>query len=172
MSSFASQSINPTPPKPTLPLLTGAVDYPIYLKELKILLRTNFGVIGQSILNKIPVDLVLPGPAPHYDDPRINPRSNQPIYGSRMYTQVTPTEEENNDPLFDDSDLDLTQPSKDLLAKHTEAYLDRVVFSNKKIEKYREIDDSLLNLLYSTQTAAVKEILNSNTLTAAFIALH
>ena len=115
MSSFASQSINPTPPKPTLPLLTGAVDYPIYLKELKILLRTNFGAIGQSILNKIPVDLVLPGPAPHYDD--------------------------------------------------------RVAFSNKKLEKYREIDDSLLNLLYSTQTAAVKEILNSNTLTAAFIAL-
>jgi hypothetical protein len=171
MSSFASQSINPTPPKPTLPLLTGAVDYPIYLKELKILLRTNFGAIGQSILNKIPVDLVLPGPAPQYDDPPINPRSNQPIYGSRMYTQVEPTEEENNDPLFDDSDLDLTQPSKDLLAKHTEAYLDRVAFSNKKIEKYREIDDSLLNLLYSTQTAAVKEILNSNTLTAAFIAL-
>lgn len=171
MSSFTSQSINPTPPKPTLPLLTGAVDYPIYLKELKILLRTNFGVIGQSILNKIPVDLVLPGPAPHYDDPRINPRSKQPIYGSRMYTQVEPTEEENNDPLFDDSDLDLTPSSKDLLAKNTEAYLDRVAISNKKLEKYREIDDSLLNLLYSTQTAAVKEILNSNTLTAAFIAL-
>ena len=92
MSSFASQSINPTQSKPTLPLLTGAVDYPIYLKELKILLRTNFGVIGQSILNKIPVDLVLPGPAPHYDDPRINPRNNQPIYGSRMYTQVPPTQ--------------------------------------------------------------------------------
>jgi hypothetical protein len=88
-----------------------------------------------------------------------------------MYTQVTPTEEENNDPLFDDSDLDLTPSSKDLLAKNTEAYLDRVAFSNKKLEKYREIDDSLLNLLYSTQTAAVKEILNSNTLTAAFIAL-
>ena len=86
MSSFASQSTNPTQSKPTLPLLTGAVDYPIYLKELKILLRTNFGDIGQSILNKTPVDLVLPGPAPHYDDPRINPRSNQPIYGSRMYT--------------------------------------------------------------------------------------
>jgi hypothetical protein len=69
-----------------------------------------------------------------------------------MYTQVTPTEEENNDPLFDVSDLDLTQSSKDLLAKHTQAYLDRVAFFNKKIEKYREIDDSLLNL----QTAVVK----------------
>jgi hypothetical protein len=72
---------------------------------------------------------------------------------------------------FDDSDLDLTQAFKDLLAQNTYAQLDRVAKSNEKLEKYREIDDILLNLLYSTQTAAVKEILNSNALTAAFITL-
>ena len=88
-----------------------------------------------------------------------------------MHTQVPHTQDENDDPGFDDSDLDLTQSSKDLLAQHTEAYLDRVASSNKKIEKYGEIDESLLNLLYSTQSAAVKDILNSNTLTAAFITL-
>ena len=43
MSSFASQSINPAQSKTNIPLLAGVVvDYPIYLKELKILLRTNF----------------------------------------------------------------------------------------------------------------------------------
>ena len=123
-------------------MLTGAVAYPIYLKELKVLLRTNFGVIG-----KIPVDLVLPEKAPHYDDPCINPRSKIPIAGSRMYPQVPPTQEENDDPGFDDSDLDLNQSSKDL----------------------RSLPSSLLNLLYSTQTAAVKEILNSIALTTSLI---
>ena len=88
-----------------------------------------------------------------------------------MYTQVSPTQEENDDPGFDDSDLDFTQSSKDILAQHTEDYLNRVAFSNKRIKTYREIDDSLLNLLYSIQTAAVEEILNSNALTAAFITL-
>ena len=169
MSSFASQSINPAQSKTNIPLLAGVVvDYPIYLKELKILLRTNFGhkAFSTKLLlishsqekhhtTMILVVLILTATSA----------------GSRMHTQVPHTQDENDDPGFDDSDLDLTQSSKDLLAQHTEAYLDRVASSNKKIEKYGEIDESLLNLLYSTQSAAVKEILNSNTLTAAFITL-
>ena len=168
MSSLSSQSSNLVLPKPILPLLTGPADYPIYLKELRIHLRTNFGAIGQHIINNTPVDLDNPGQAPHYDDPRINPRTLLPIQGSRMYTQVAMTEVQAADQNFDASDLDLTQAAKDLLKENMASYEDRRKTCKKELLKYRAIDDSLLNLLYSTQTAAVKEILSSNVLTIPF----
>ena len=90
-------------------MLTCAADYPQYLKALKIYLTSNFGAVGQSIVTNTPIPLDLPEPQPDYDDPRINSRTRLPIANSRMYAQVEPTEEQNNDPIFDDADLDLTE---------------------------------------------------------------
>jgi len=168
MSSLLSQSSNLVLPKPILPMLTGPADYPIYIKELRILLRTNFGAIGQNIIKNTPIDLEHPGPKPHYDDPRINPRTHLPIPGSRMYAQEEKTDAEADDPDFDDSNLDLTPAARDLLKDNTATHNDLLKSYKKDLLKYREIDDSLLNLLYSTQSAAVKETLNSNELTPAF----
>ena len=149
-------------------MLTCAADFPLYLKALKIHLTSNFGAIGQSIISNTPIPIEIPEPKPDYDDPRINPRTNQPIANSRMYAQVDPTQEERDDITFDDSDLDLTEPAKLLFAKNMDAHKESKAAYKKEIEKYREIDDQLLNLLYSTQTLAIKEILSSNTLYPAF----
>jgi hypothetical protein len=168
MCSLLSQSSNLVLPKPILPMLTDPADYPIYIKELRILLRTNFGAIGQHIIKNTPVDLTLPGPKPHYDDLRINPRTNQPILGSRMYTQEDKTDAQRADLTFDDSDLDLTPAARELLKDNTASHNDLLKSYKKDLLKYRELDDSLLNLLFFTQSAAVKETLNSNALTPAF----
>ena len=89
--------------------LSSAADFPLYLKEVKILLRSNFGAIGQSFIKGTPVPLEIFRSEPDYDDLRINPRTKQPIVGSRMYAQVDPTQEQRDDPSFDDADLDLTE---------------------------------------------------------------
>ena len=172
MSSLASQSSNISSSKlQILPMLTCAADYPQYLKALKIHLTSNFGAVGQSIVTNTPIILDLPAPEPDYDDPRINSRSKLPIANSRMYAQVDPTEEQNNDIAFDDADLDLTEAAKLLFAKNMEAHKESKAAIEKKVEKYRDLDDQLLNLIYSTQTPAIKEILNSSTLYPAFNAL-
>jgi hypothetical protein len=88
-----------------------------------------------------------------------------------MYAQVEPTEEQNNDITFDDADLDLTEAAKLLFAKNMEAHKESKAAIEKKVEKFRHLDDQLLNLLYSTQTPAIKEIFNSSTLYPAFNAL-
>ena len=152
-------------------MLTCAADYPLYLKSLKIHLTSNFGAVGQSIVTSTPILLDLPEPFPDYDDPRINSRTHLPIANSRMYAQVEPTQEQNDDPGFDDADLDLTQEAKLLFAKNMEAHKESKAAIKKEVEKFRELDDQLLNLLYSTQTPAIKEILNSSTLYPAFKAL-
>ena len=172
MSSLLSQSNNaPNSKMPILPMLTCAADYPLYLKSLKIHLTSNFGAVGQSIVTNTPILLDLPEPFPDYDDPRINSRTHLPIANSRMYAQVEPTQEQNDDPGFDDADLDLTQEAKLLFAKNMEAHKESKAAIKKEVEKFRELDDQLLNLLYSTQTPAIKEILNSSTLYPAFKAL-
>jgi hypothetical protein len=152
-------------------MLTCAADYPLYLKALRIHLTSNFGAIGQSIITNTPIPIELPEPRPDYDDPRINSRTKLPIVNSRMYAQVNPTQEQRDDPGFDDSDLDLTESAKILFAKNNDAHKESKAEIKKEIEKFREIDDQLLNLLYSTQTLAVKEILSSNIHYPAFNAL-
>ena len=171
MSSLLSQSSNPQIPKPTLPMLTSAADYPLYLKEVKILLRSNFGAIGQSIIKNTPVPLEILQPQPTYDDLRINARTKQPIVGSRMYAQVTKTQAQIDDANFDDADLDLTEAAKLLFSKHNDAHIDSKAACKKELKEFRELDDQLLNLLYSTQTLAIKEILSSNKKYPAFDAL-
>ena len=52
-----------------------------------------------------------------------------------------------------------------------EAHKESKAAIKKEVEKFRYLDDQLLNLLYSTQTPAIKEILNSSTLYPAFSAL-
>ena len=158
MTSLASQSSNLSSFKtPTLPMLTCAADYPLYFKALRIHLTSNFGAIGQSIITNTPIPIELPEPRPDYDDPRINSRTKLPIVNSRMYAQVNPTQEQRDDPGFDDSDLDLTESAKILFAKNMDAHKESKAEIKKEIEKFREIDDQLLNLLYSTQTLAVKQ---------------
>ena len=91
-----------------------------------------------------------------------------------MYTQVTPTEEENNDPLFDDSDLDLTQPLSP--ATSVEMLLCMVIIkgtsrrkhSNMRaieihVQKYSDLLDSLQHLeeLCTGILAGVDSDLNS-----------
>ena len=88
-----------------------------------------------------------------------------------MYAQVEPTEEQNNDIAFDYADLDLTEAAKLLFAKNMEAHKESKAAIKKEVEKFRDLDDQLLNLIYSTQTPAIKEILNSSTLYPAFNAL-
>ena len=171
MSSLLSQSSNPQTLKPTLPMLTSAADFPLYLKEVKILLRSNFGAIGQSFIKGTPVPLEIFRSEPDYDDLRINPRTKQPIVGSRMYAQVDPTQEQRDDPGFDDADLDLTDAAKLLFSKHYDAHTESKASYKKELKEFRELDDQLLNLLYSTQTLAVKEILSSNKRYPAFEAL-
>ena len=171
MSSLLSQSSNPQTLKPTLPMLTSAADFPLYLKEVKILLRSNFGAIGQSFIKGTPVPLEIFRSEPDYDDLRINPRTKQPIVGSRMYAQVDPTQEQRDDPGFDDADLDLTDAAKLIFSKHYDAHTESKASYKKELKEFRELDDQLLNLLYSTQTLAVKEILSSNKRYPAFEAL-
>jgi len=92
MSSLLSQSSNPLPPAPILPMLTGAADYPIYMTKLRNHLKSNFGNTGQNILKStMNVTLRIPGPRPHYNDPRLHPDTNAPIPGTRMYEQEAPT---------------------------------------------------------------------------------
>ena len=88
-----------------------------------------------------------------------------------MYAQVEPTEEQNNNITFNDADLDLTEAAKLLFAKNMEAHKESKAVIEKRVEKFRDLDDQLLNLLYSTQTPAIKEILNSSTLYPTFSAL-
>ena len=152
-------------------MLTCAADYPLYLKEVKILLRSNYGAIGQSIIKGTPVPLELFRSEPDYDDPRINPRTKQPIVGSRMYAQVNPTQAQRDDPDFDDGDLDLTEAAKILFTKHYDAHIESKILYRKELKELRDIDDQLLNMLYSTQSLAVKEILSSNKGYPAFDAL-
>lgn len=172
MSSLASQSGNLSTFKPSsLPTLTCAADFPLYLKALRTHLTSNFGAIGQSIISNTPIPIEIPEPKPDYDDPRINPRTKQPIANSRMYAQVEPTQEQRDDINFEDSDLELTESAALLFAKNMDAHKESKAACKKEVERYREIDDQLLNLLYSTQTPAIKEILSSNTLYPAFQAL-
>ena len=134
-------------------------------------MRSNFGAIGQSFIKGTPVPLEIFRSEPDYDDLRINPRTKQPIVGSRMYAQVDPTQEQRDDPGFDDADLDLTEAAKLLFSKHYDAHTESKASYKKELKELRELDDQLLNLLYSTQTLAVKEILSSNKRYPAFEAL-
>ena len=105
MSSLLSQSSNPVPPTPILPMLTGAADYPIYMTKLRNHLKSNFGKTGQNILKSTTITLSNPGDRPHYNDPRLHPDTNEPIPGTRMYEQEAPTAEQAADPNFDSKTL-------------------------------------------------------------------
>ena len=169
MSSLLSQSSNPVPPAPILPMLTGAADYPIYMTKLRNHLKTNFGKTGQNILKStMSITLSNPGDRPHYNDPRLHPDTNEPIPGTRMYEQEQPTDEQAADPTFDPKTLALTKAAAADLRADRDNHSKELQIYETKLAKYRAEDDQLLNFLTSTQSFGVIEALKSNALTPPF----
>ena len=73
------------------PHLHGSANISSFMKALTDNLAYNYGTIGQNILRKTTTTLTDPGPCPHYDDCRLNPRTLLPFPNTRKYTQANKT---------------------------------------------------------------------------------
>ena len=69
MSALPSQDPFPLQPSTpdALPILTGPANVALFLKILREILRSQYGVVGQNILNSTTTTLTNPGPCPHYN---------------------------------------------------------------------------------------------------------
>lgn len=168
MSSLNSQLST----APDFPHLLGSANIAVFMKALTDTLAYNYGTIGQNILNKTATTLTNPGPCPHYDDERLNPRTLLPIPDTRKYVQVNRTAEQIDLGLaFDDSILELTAASATALTQDVAAWRRLTDNYNRDLDKYRTQDDTLLEFIITHITKGALEILIANPLMVAFRAL-
>jgi hypothetical protein len=170
MSDLKSQTISPTTPS-QLPILTGPATAAIFLKKAREILRSQFGEVGQNILNSTKTTLDHPGPCPHYSDPRLHPITSAPIPNTRKYARITKTPDQTADSTFDDNTLPLTDAgeakfNQDLKTWHTNN--DRY---HRLLDKHRDNDDGLLTLLHNNISLDALEVIRSNPLYPAYLAL-
>eukprot|EP01035_Chromulina_nebulosa_P028542 gene28542-37691_t len=150
MSALPSQDPLPLFPSSTqdpLPSLTGPANVAIFLKLLREMLRSQYGVVGQNILNSTTTTLINPGPCPHYNDPRLHPITAAPIPNSRKYEQTTPTNAQLADPNFDHNTLPLTEAGENKLTQDIKTWNSNMDRYTRLLDKHRTHDDELLTLL-------------------------
>lgn len=169
MSSLSSQSPQLQQLGTTLvPILQGSANIAGYMKALHDHLTSNYGVIGQNILHSTVTALVPPGPCPDYNDERPHPLTKVPIPGSRKYAQVGKTPAQIADLTFDDNTLPLTAAGEQKLDHDTTTWQKSVTKYDTDLEKYRTLDDNLLNFLRAHNCLSVTQILEANALMPAF----
>ena len=166
MSSLASQSATTA----EFPILNGSSNIAAFSKALSDHLASNYGTVGQNILNSTTTTLLNPGTVcPHYDDPRIHPNTLQAIPNTRKYLQVPRTRDEAAEGAdFDPSTLALTEASSAALNHDVVVWRKLLDTYNRDLEKYRAQDDSLLNFLLAHISRDALEIITANPLTAAY----
>lgn len=108
MSALPSQSSTVFTPV-DFPTLTGIANYAAFRTAVDDHLASNYGEIGQHILNNTIANLPPPGAKPHYNDLRSHPSTGVPIAGQRLYKQVAKSGAEAADADFDSETLALTE---------------------------------------------------------------
>ena len=173
MSALSSQ--DPLPLQPStpdaLPILTGPANVALFLKTLREILRSQYGVVGQNILNSTTTTLTNPGPCPHYNDPRLHPITGAPIPNSRKYEQTTPTNAQLADPTFDHNTLPLTEAGENKLTQDIKTWNSNMDRYNRLLDKLRTHDDDLLTLLRRHISPDALEVTKSSPTYPAFLAL-
>lgn len=147
MSSLPSQSLNKLSTPADFPTLIGIANYASFRKAVDDHLASNYGEIGQHLLQKSVAVLNPPGPKPHYNDQRLHPTTGVPIPGTRLYQQVNPTNAEAADIDFDTQTLALTEAATRNLDSATQAWTKREDTYNARILLLRQLDDACLNFL-------------------------
>lgn len=156
----------------SFPILTGSANISAFTKALNDRIASNYGDVGQHILNKTQTNLTHPGPCPHYNDPRLHPVTLQPIVPrSRLYRQKNQTPEEAADPNFDPQTLELTDTAKASLAHDITAWRKTNDNYTRDIKEQRSLDDDLYNFILEHISSDALETLNANALIPAFRAL-
>ena len=170
MSDLKSQT---TPPITSnrLPILTGPTTAALFLKKTRELLLSSYGEIGQNILNSTTTTLVDPGPCPHYNDPRLHPITGAPIPNTRKYARTTKTAAQTADPTFDDDTLPLTEAGEAKFNQDLKTWNINNDRYHRRLDKLRDIDDDLLTLLRDHISLDALEVIRSNPLHPAYLAL-
>lgn len=173
MSALPSQDPFPLQPSTpdALPILTGPANVALFLKILREILRSQYGVVGQNILNSTTTTLTNPGPCPHYNDPRLHPITGAPIPNSRKYEQTTPTNAQLADPTFDHNTLPLTEAGENKLTQDIKTWNSNMDRYTRLLDKLRTHDDELLTLLRRHISPDALEVIKSSPTYPAFLAL-
>jgi hypothetical protein len=172
MSNLKSQQV-PTAEeiKTLVPILLGAGNIAHFAKQLATHLKTNFGEIGHSIINKTKLVLEDPGPKPTETDLRLHPLTKQPILNDRKYLPATPTREQLDAHDFDRTSLRLSADGKRSFdSDKSEWYKDKDAF-DKRLLHLKTLDDACLNFILTHVSSDAKEVINSHTNMAAFDSL-
>ncbi len=173
MSALSSQDHLALVPSTSdsLPLLTRPANVALFLRVLREILRSQYGVVGQNILNSTTTTLINPGPCPHYNDPRLHPITAAPIPNSRKYEQAPPTNAQSADPTFDHNTLPLTEAGENKLNQDIKTWNSNTDRYNRLLDKHRTHDDELLTLLRRHISADALEVIKSSPSYPAFLAL-
>jgi hypothetical protein len=164
MTSFLSQHpVEPSLPS-SIPTLTGASNFSSFHKAVKQHCSSNHGKSGQEIISATIIALIHqhPGPAPHYNDPRLHPRLNTPIPETRKYPQVPPTRTQSADQNFDTETLELTPEGKADYKFDYTTHAKTLELHMNEIEKRQTHDTQLLNILLQHCSSTVKDSIKTN----------
>lgn len=170
MSTLASQSLesHSLSSASTVPILHGSSNISAYLKALADHLSSNYGVIGQNTLKRTTTTIVTPGECPTYFDCRVHPLTRRAIPNTRKYIQQPKSEAQLGDPSFDDATLPLTADSDQAFSHDLATWHKTTAKHESDLEKYRSLDDKLLNFLFEHNSPSVFQILEANALMPAF----
>lgn len=168
MSSLPSQSTQSHTPANLVPILEGSANIAFYTKAIQDHLTSNYGTIGQNILHLTTTTLTPPGQKPSYMDPRLHPITQAPIPLSRKYAQIAKTAAQDADATFDDLTLPLTAASEQKLDNDITTWQKTSSKFDSDLDKFRKLDDELLNFLRAHNSLAVTQILEANALMPAF----
>lgn len=167
MSSLPSQSPKVSTPS-DFPTLIGIANYAAFRKAVDDHLTSNYGEIGQHLLNKTIAVLNPPGPKPHYNDQRLHPTTGAPIPGTRLYQQVNQTPAEAADATFDTQTLALTEAATRNLDSATQAWTKREDTYNARLLLLRQLDDACFNFLCDNIDRNTKDTLTAHADMVAF----
>ena len=165
MTSFLSQQTEASSlPSTSITLLIGASSFSNFFKGVKQHCVSHFGKSGQEIVSNavIPLIHLNPGPPPHYNDPRIHPTHNTPIANSRKYSQVLPTEAQQQDQDFDTETLELTTEGKAEFKHDSTNHTKRLQQHIDEIDKRQTQDTQLLNFILQHCNSTVKDTVKTN----------
>ena len=127
--------------------LTSTASWAGYERSTNTYFNTHFGQVFADLKNDVETTILQLGPRPHYNDPRINPVTNLPIIGSRMYRQVEKTPEQIADPNFDENTLELVPSEQTKLDKNQDTYDKASIVRKTDFKDLRQHDTDALNLL-------------------------
>jgi hypothetical protein len=170
MTSFLSQHPVASSTPSSIPTLTGASNFSGFLKAVKQHCSSNHGKSGQEINSSTIIALIHPhpGPAPHYNDPRLHPSLNTPILDIEKYPQVRLTREQAADEEFDTETLELTLEGKADFKFDCTTHSKKLELHINEIEKRQTHDTQLLNILLQHCSSTVKDSIKTNSKFANF----